>query len=164
MNMLAGKDVFEVGGGGKRSKQKGCVIKFDQQPMNVYEACGEEALQELYDGLSKKGGISVVVFVTRIPTTRSTVEHYRSIRSVFCGDRVAVIGAITGREYEEDNMGWWRGEKETFTKKGMTFAECAIGTGNGLHGFDGGYTDLRRGLRWGIAKHGQRPKKAMDLR
>jgi GTP-binding protein EngB required for normal cell division len=171
VNMLAGEEVFKVASGasGTTFEHQGCVINFNQRAMNVYDTAGlneaeigklspQQALQQLYDLLRDLGGINLLVFVTRFRITNNTVDNFRLIRGVFCGEKVPVVVAITGREFESDNDGWWAEWKKRFEQNGMTFNDYAIGTANQHLTSDPTYSELRTRLQLAIHKYGHQAR------
>jgi predicted GTPase len=170
VNMLAGKEVFKVESGASTGtfEHQGCVINFNRKAMNVYDTAAlgvsdKQAFQQLYDLLRDLGGINLLVFVTRYRITNNTIRWYRSMRSIFCGEKVPVIVAITGREFEPDNEAWWKEEEKTFERNGMTFDDYAIGTANQHLSFHPTYSELRTRLQLAIVKHGNQAKRQFGI-
>jgi hypothetical protein len=171
--MLAGETVFKVAAGasGTTFEYQGCVIKFGDQPMNVYDVAGlneadrgkvspRTAFQQLYQLLDSLGGINLVIFVTRFRITRNTVENYRLLQSIFSGERVPKVIAITGREFEEDNDEWWQANEAEFAENNMIFNDYAIGTARDRFSEDPSYRALQARLRSAISTYGslKRPR------
>jgi hypothetical protein len=164
VNMLAGKEIFKVDAGmsGMSFRKQGCVVKFDQQPMNVYDITGlsevgnapREAFRRLYDLLHDLGRVNVVIFVTRFRITNSTLDNYRFMREIFGGEKVPVVVAITGREHERDNENWWTANERVFVQNGMAFNDYAIGTANRRFVSDPTYAEMRIRLQSAIQKYG----------
>jgi GTPase Era involved in 16S rRNA processing len=174
VNMLAGEAVFEVAAdaSGTTFEHQGCVIKFGDQPMNVYDTAGlneadrgkvspKTAFQQLYQLLDSLGGINVVIFVTRFRITRNTVDNYRLLRSIFCGEKVPTVVAITGREYLEDNDAWWKNNASAeYAKYNMSFNDYAVGTAHDRLSADPSYKELKTRLQSAISAYGssKRPR------
>ena len=174
VNMLAGETVFKVAAdeSGTTFEHQGCVIKFGDQPMNVYDTAGlnesdrgkvspRTAFQQLYQLLDSLGGINVVIFVTRYRITRNTVDNYRLLRSIFCGEKVPTVVAITGREYLEDNDAWWKNNASAeYAKYNMSFNDYAVGTAHDRLSADPSYKELKTRLQSAISAYGssKRPR------
>jgi predicted GTPase len=167
INMLAGEEVFDVGGDAKGTtfEHQGCAIRFGDLNMNVWDTVGlnmskdeqvdpEKALENLFDLLGHSGGISLLIFVMRFRITDCTISNYRLIRDVLSGERVPMVAAITNREFETDNEKWWREIKTIYSRNQMNFAAHAIGTANRRLDSDPTYAELRDGLRKAIRKYG----------
>jgi hypothetical protein len=165
--MLAGEEFFQVAAGssGTTFEHQGCVIKFDEQYLNVYDTAGlnetvgrelsaHDTLQQLYDLLHSLKGINLLVFVMRFRITKNTVDNYRLIRAILCEEKIPIVVAITGREYENDNESWWEKNKANFARVGMMFDGHAIGTAHPRLASDPTYTELRTGLQFAIRKYG----------
>jgi GTPase Era involved in 16S rRNA processing len=168
VNMLAGETVFEVAADASRTtfKHQGCVIEFGDQPMNVYDTGGlkeadrgkvspRTASQQLYQLLDSLGGINVVIFVTRFRITRNTINHYQLLQSIFRGEKVPTVVAITGREYLEDNDAWWQTNASAeYAKYNMSFSDYAVGTAHDCLSADPSYKALRTRLQSAINTYG----------
>jgi tRNA U34 5-carboxymethylaminomethyl modifying GTPase MnmE/TrmE len=165
VNMLAGEEVFEVGRGAKGTtfEHKGCAIRIGGMTMNVWDTANtteqgqvslRKLLEKLNDLLRAFGEVNLLVFVMRFRITQKTVDCYQLTRDVLCGERVPIIVAITNREFEEDNEGWWKEIEVNFSRHKMNFAGHAIGTANQRLASDRTYAELRNGLRNAIQKCG----------
>jgi GTPase Era involved in 16S rRNA processing len=168
VNMLAGETVFKVAADASWTtfEHQGCVIKFGDQPMNVYDTGGlkeagrgkvspRTAFQQLYQLLDSLGGINIVIFVTRFRISRNTIKNYRLIRSIFCEESVPMVVAITGREFQEDNDAWWQTNASAeYAKYNMSFNDYAVGTAHDSLSTDPSYKALRTRLQSAISAYG----------
>ena len=166
--MLAGETVFKVAAGasGTTFEHQGCVIKFGDLPMNVYDTAGlneadrgkvapRTAFQQLYQLLDSLGGIDIVIFVARFRVTGSTVDNYRLLQSIFCGEKVPTVIAITSREFQEDNDEWWQTNASVeYAKYNMSFNDYAVGTAHDRLSAEPSYKELRTRLQSAISAYG----------
>jgi GTPase Era involved in 16S rRNA processing len=164
VNMLAGKDVAGITAKSPRMtfEHQRRMLKLDGRSINIYDTAGLnenklsplDVFQRLYDLMNRLRRINLIVFVTRFRITSNTIVHHRLLRSIFCRERVPVVIAVTGREFERENDKWWGENKATFRHNGMEFDDYAIGTANQHMRRDPTYTQLQTRLRAAIRKHG----------
>jgi 50S ribosome-binding GTPase len=164
VNMLAGKEVVGITAKPPRMtfEHQRRMLKLDGRSINIYDTAGlnerklspRDVFQQLYDLMNRLGGINLIVFVTRFRITSNTIVHHQLLRSIFCRERVPVVIAVTGREFERENDKWWGDTEPKFRQYGMVFDDYAIGTANEHLRRDPAYTQLQTRLLAAIRKHG----------
>lgn len=134
MNLLSQKQVTVASSSAKgvTFESKGYEVDLPVGPFTVYDTAGlneeaggtvedVEAIAKLYHlmtELKSKGGISLLVFCTKVGRMETkTARNWHFFRTIICRNKVPSILVLTHAENERDT--WWQENNESFYDNGI---------------------------------------------
>lgn len=141
INMFPGKPIATVGSGAD-----GCTFEnrcykrqINNMTFNVYDTVGfnaqatknvtpKEAIANLGRLIREvKGGVNLLVYVTRGRPTPTAQRNYEVFYKILCNKNVPIVIVVTGLELADRNA-WWDQNENLFSSRGMIFKDAACVT------------------------------------
>jgi predicted GTPase len=132
--MLAGSRIADVSGsasGCTPSNKRYSISHGDDEIYTFWDTAGlneneagtvshQTALQNLQD-IIKDDGVDLLVYCMRDRLVDIIRDNYDLFWRDICKERVPIVLVVTGLEGKEDKGAWWRENKKTIKKMGMSF-------------------------------------------